>query len=493
MKKWEVEYLDDGFIAEEATIDEVMAATSVEPSRITGSPVSNIYEGLEEVTFTKESPEVPLSKDVEFYKETISNTVTMSDGRTLDKPKQTEAKVEAKVEAAEQHEAVAEPVVKRAYEMPESVMYGWLGTKARELQTPLGFAYPAILTVFAAGLQPLNNIQVRPTLYTCLIGPVHCGKSVSVDRAIKSLTYSDPETVKWTVPGSDRGLINIFGGKKKKKDEDKNNDGLPEFAKTRLLAQDELRNTISKANISGSSLPATLCSLWGQDEAGAADKTGEHVALVRLNLLGALKAEDAEDFAEVFGKESTAGLYDRFIFGVAPRGWEYTDGWDANPEVRFGKNAAIPAHCFEMVRQWRAVDPRVRGRLGELALRVAYITASANHDSKISVECMQKALEFVEWQEAIRCTYKAGMGDALDAICTNAILTTLERNPTKWIKWREVAAKKGWYRKYGASLLGRVRESLAKTGITIEETEDGDNGRPKRTGRIRLRRDTDMS
>jgi hypothetical protein len=42
--------------------------------------------------------------------------------------------------------------------------------------------------------------------------------------------------------------------------------------------------------------------LWSQDEAGAADKTGEHTAMVRLNILGALKADDAEDFAEVFGK-----------------------------------------------------------------------------------------------------------------------------------------------------------------------------------------------
>jgi hypothetical protein len=167
-----------------------------------------------------------------------------------------------------------------------------------------------MLTAFAGLISSYPN-QVRPTLYTCLIGPVHCGKSETIKRAIASLDYPDPEAVKWTVPGSDRGLINIFGGKKKKAD--KENDALPQFAKTRLLAQDELRNTIAKANIQGSSLPATLCSLWSQDEAGAADKTGEHVALVRLNLLGALKAEDAEDFAEAFGSQTTAGLYDRFI------------------------------------------------------------------------------------------------------------------------------------------------------------------------------------
>ncbi|MCX6038530.1 MAG: hypothetical protein NTW99_11700, partial [Chloroflexi bacterium] len=72
--------------------------------------------------------------------------------------------------------------------------------------------------------------------------------SETIKRAIASLDFPDPETVKWTVPGSDRGLINIFGSKKK----DKKDEAFGwETAKTRLLAQDELRNALAKACING--------------------------------------------------------------------------------------------------------------------------------------------------------------------------------------------------------------------------------------------------
>ena len=290
------------------------------------------------------------------------------------------------------------------------------------LETPLGFAYPAALTVWALQIKASPK-YTRPTLYTCLMGPVHCGKSKTIKRAIEYIHLFEADTVKWTVPGSDRGLINIFGGKKK----DDKNESLFDTPKTKLLAQDELRNTIAKAMIQGSSLPTTLCTLWGSDEAGAADKTGCHEVLIRLNLLGALKAEDPEDFAEVFGKEATAGLYDRFIYGIAPDGWKYKK-WDCpEPAKRAPKGCTIPGVIFQMLEQWRDVDTKTRGRLGEIALRIAYITSAANHDSEVTVESMRCALEFVRWQEAIRSAYKAGLGDAIDAQCTNAILSVLEK------------------------------------------------------------------
>ena len=68
------------------------------------------------------------------------------------------------------------------------------------------------------------------------------------------------------------------------------------MAPTRLLALDELRNTIARAYVQRGALPSTLCSLWELDETGAGDKTVEHAAMLQLNIPGALKA-DAEDFA----------------------------------------------------------------------------------------------------------------------------------------------------------------------------------------------------
>lgn len=140
------------------------------------------------------------------------------------------------------------------------------------------------------------------------------------------------------------------------------------------------------------------------------------------------------------------------------------------------------------MKEWREIEPIGRGRLGEIAMRVAYITSAMNHDPEVTEEAMRAALNFCAWQEWIRSNYKAGLGDSEDAKCTAAILAILEKlEPGTWIRWRELAGKKNWYRKFSARTLSSTRDALAKSGFTIEETVGDDNGAPKRTGRLRLR------
>jgi Bifunctional DNA primase/polymerase, N-terminal len=368
--------------------------------------------------------------------------------------------------------------------MPESCLYGWLGEKALALDMPLGYAYPAMVTAFCG-----HNIHqigtARPTLYTCLIGPVHSGKSVAADRAVKSLNYGREDAVNTTTPGSDRGLYAMFGVKKGA-DAEK-----CELLKTHLLVQDELRDTFGKISVQGSSLAPTLCKLWSTDEAGSADKTGEHTVHVRLSILGALKAKDATDFAKVFGSATNDGLYDRFVYGIIPKGWEYEE-WHVVPDNRRPKGTKTPKFCYEMLREWRAEGRKVgldRGRLGEIALRWALITASANHDNEITIEGMEKALLFCEWQENVRHTYKAGVSDLLDGQCMGAVLDAFERLEGKPVKFSDLAKKKNWYRDFHTSL-GRVRQVLINDGVLVEETkiELDENGkdREKKTGRIYL-------
>lgn len=375
---------------------------------------------------------------------------------------------------------------KRLEPMPESCMYGWLGNKARGLEMPLGYAYPAIMTAFAGQNITMISDMVRPTLYTCLIGPIHSGKSVAIERACRSLIYSNQDGIITDTPGSDRGLYNLFAAPKCKPGEEP-----VKILKTHLLAQDELRDTFGKISVQGSSLAPTLCKLWSQDEAGSADKTGCHHVSVRLSILGALKAKDTEDFADVFGKGANDGLYDRFVFGVIPKGWKW-EPWAPNPERRFPKGTSIPLDIFNMLREWRnanAEQDADRYRLGEIALRVALITASANHDAEVTFECMRAALEFCEWQEQIRNTYKAGESETLDAKCMAAVMDTFERLHGKSLKWSDVAKRKHWYKKYG-TILSRVKESLVRDGVLVEESiaEEDETGRlsgkRKKTGRI---------
>lgn len=360
--KWNLEYVDDGIEdMGEANVDEVLAASKVQ---VTVNDSRGGTDGGQTTDFERsigKTPEIKRLLKVAFGSAPVfdtkpeANAVIEAEQDDADEP----VLKTISSHTAEQKQQ-PEPAHQKLYEMPESCMYGWLGDVARKLETPLGFAYPAVLTKWAAQIQVFPK-HVRPTLYTCLLGSVHCGKSETIKRADAYIHLFDADAVKWTVPGSDRGLINIFGGKKQKDDKDEK--AHTETPKTRLLLQDELRNTIAKANIQGSSLPSTLCSLWSRDEAGAADKTGEHICLVRLNILGALKADDAEDFAEVFGKESTTGLYDRFVFGIASKGWKYHKWECPIPVKRAPKGCEIPGHIFQMLEEWRDVDAKTRGRL----------------------------------------------------------------------------------------------------------------------------------
>jgi hypothetical protein len=154
---------------------------------------------------------------------------------------------------------------------------------------------------------------------------------------------------------------------------------------------------------------------------------------------------------------------------------------------------SMPAYCREMVDRWLSSQPGRAGRLGEIALRVAYISCALNQDTEITVEALECALKFAEWQERIRSGYKAGLGDTLDAQCTNAVLTALEAvEPGSWVRWSDIAAKKSWYRRFSARTLSATRDALAKTGATVEEMGEDENGKPtKRTGRIRLRTEHD--
>ena len=96
-------------------------------------------------------------------------------------------------------------------DMPPDCLYGWLGEKAKELQAPLGWAYVSLMTIFAA--QGINEgaaeSEIRPTLYTCLVGRPGDGKSRVMNRARQSLVV-EPFIYKNHVPASDRGIFSMF-------------------------------------------------------------------------------------------------------------------------------------------------------------------------------------------------------------------------------------------------------------------------------------------
>ena len=64
------------------------------------------------------------------------------------------------------------------FQLPSNAMYGFLGEHAETLDGPLNWTYPALVTVYAS-TRILTPANVRPTLYTVLVGPPQDGKPTS--------------------------------------------------------------------------------------------------------------------------------------------------------------------------------------------------------------------------------------------------------------------------------------------------------------------------
>jgi hypothetical protein len=354
-------------------------------------------------------------------------------------------------------------------DFPVDCMYGKAGELATEIGVSLGIDYPAILTV-CCGLKPCDTRgNVRGTLYTANIAGIGTGKTVSMQRAVDSIMVPEGCTMR-TVTGSDRGVLKALGS----------------TGTTTVLLQDEFRNLMSKMATPGSgiSLASILCELWSSDNASASDKRGVDECDVRLSILGNLPCDTPADFTSIFGSQTTKGLADRFVLGWTRDVYDFQPV-DIKKQFIDVRPCTIPNWAFERKRDW-ALGHAGRRRLGEIALRVALITAVMNDDLELKEDCLEKALLFAEWQERIRDIYKPGMAENKEAECFEAIVWLLHQHGTGVdIHWAKTINSKGYYRRFGSTLINRVKDSMVKEGIISVEyaTEIDDHGRERQTKR----------
>lgn len=341
-------------------------------------------------------------------------------------------------------------------QIPEDAMYGNAHRLASILRCPMSYAYPAVLSVIAShGFEDVSN--VRPTLYVNLLGPVHSGKSVTRDRATRLLDIGDRLIDR--TPASDRGLYRLFASTLQE-----------DAGKSYLLSADEMRTLMSKGAIENSTLVSVLCELWSKNTAGGADKTTDHGVNLRLSLLGCTKIKDPSEFPDVFGFATAHGFYDRCIFGVRVPGedWEFMP-LDVKPVEFFPSKPVIYTDAFQQMHEWRKRSED-RDRLGELALRIAYLTSAANGDASVTDESMRAALRFMEWQEQIRTVYRPARGANEHQECVDAVIEAFERAPGKAAKWRDLVHKGNWYRQFPRSLRA-VKRLLEDEGVIVYSKE----------------------
>jgi hypothetical protein len=402
--------------------------------------------------------------------------------------------------------------VERSLGFPEDCMYGRMGEWARSLGTPLGHAYPAMLGAYSFVPDLDSMCGCRLGVYVCIVAPVGGGKNTSLVRAIQVLGLRKGLDWKVTTASSDRGLMDAIGSKTEGRGKDKKTVPGP---RKLLLRTNEMGATLKKAAIDGSVLSDMLCEVWDTGEWECRDKSGSSECDCRMSWVGGVPVDTdkPEQFAEAFGKFASRGLMSRMILGYHAGerfrhdGKEWTPTPNASETVLTGDDLYASLDKYFMWAAVRTVSPEaqrmydawgcpqdVDGRLRYNLMKVALLTASANHEGTVSPDCMAKAILFMDWQARLREVFKPS--DAIgtpEAVLGEIIMRKFRSMPKSGqrgslrsasgeIKWRRVAHDMKWAG-YGAGVLDRAIKSLVVIG-ELEwgktEKEDGslkDNNR----------------
>ena len=397
--------------------------------------------------------------------------------------------------------------------MTRDCMYGRAGEWADLIQGPDGPAYVSILAVAAS--HKIVCSGATPRIFVALLGGVRLGKSTCINRALEIVPH-EATSIKREFPASLPGLAKILYDPGK--DDPKVGD--PGYTKPHVLfALDELEPILCACQTPGSgrALEGGLRTLWGATDTGSADKRGNGKISAHINMIGPLPVENSREFEKHFGVGSRGGLHDRFIFAPFPNfRWKWNHiNWSA-PIVKTWKDTGdtievealddapmkpesdsrpapfkafiqVPHYVNDMLQDWidaapmSASDPDKqtdRSRLGEQAVRVAVITASCNGDDHVTVEGMQAALRFAEWQERVISVYQPAESDnmyakfmiAVEKACRKALK---DKPSTYYLNWRDLCNSQSFYRDYPQQVQSMksllVRDNLITPKITKDE------------------------
>jgi hypothetical protein len=304
-------------------------------------------------------------------------------------------------------------------DLPEDALDGYLGELCSRYisRAPRSYAYLAIVTVGSALVPRADGVRVN--LFTGLVGPVHSGKSQSAELAQKLLGIAPPQLLD-VMAGSAEALIRKCSDAA----------GNP-----RLFSPDELGHLLEKAQIQNASFPYILNRAFYSDCFEVLMARG-HAATFNasLSILGGLTEER---FADLFGLSTTAGLWDRFIFGACPGGFVF----DYRPfndviEHRTPKPVSIDGDVWEAKQHWLADCPELGARVAELAIRVATICASFDGRERLRAADLGPARQFADYQMRIRRILRPNAGENFEGRCALKILDYLEQFGGKFVSKR---------------------------------------------------------
>jgi hypothetical protein len=348
--------------------------------------------------------------------------------------------------------AAVEPLLLK--DIPETMLDGWLGEVCQKRlgDLPRAYAWLALLAVASAFLN--EQKAVRTNLYLGLVGPTHSGKSQGIDRAIATLGLESPQ------------LLDIFAGSAEQLVR-KCSDAA---GNPRLFHPDELGHLFKKAQIDRSSFPFILNRAFYKDKFEVLMGAKQRAEFdCRLSIVGGLVEET---FQDLFGKETVAGLYDRFLFGLCPGGFQYHfTPFRGDPERFKIEAVTIEESVWEAKHDYQTRHPKMNPRLLEVSIRTAVICAAFNGNRVLKGFQLEPAFELAEYQMNIRDILKANPGETIEGRVASKILGYLDRYAGKWVSWRILRRDTRLY-DLGPVITDRVCSVLKANG-DIEMTKIG--------------------
>jgi hypothetical protein len=340
-------------------------------------------------------------------------------------------------------------------DMPEEALDGRLGELCQRrllcYGLPRAYAYLALVTAAGALVPPSAQ---RTNLFTCLVGDVGTGKSVSINAAY--LVMGVPETIRQNMKaGSAEGLMLHLADA---------------FGDHRSVVVDELGHLLAKSRIDGASFPFVLNQAYYNTAFEMIIARGKKIPVnCQLGVIGGLVSNA---FGESFSSATTLGLHDRFVFGRCPEPWEFN--WrplDSRSEVTEPCRVEIADDVWEARDSWK-----LPGRVTENALRVAVIAAAFSGRLVLQAKHLAPARAFAEYQKRVRQVLRPNPGENPDAICAFQILNALPE--AGWMEHRELY-RKIHGDKFGPGVFRKAVENLTFTG-DIEADKSGRKARYRR-------------
>lgn len=340
-------------------------------------------------------------------------------------------------------------------DMPESVLDGRLGELCSRLMLgrfPVAYAWPALVTV-ASALVPRHGDKQRLNLYTALAGPVGSGKTQAIDAAQQLLGVEAP-TLMAVMAGSAESLMRYMN--------DSN-------GATRLFSPDELSHLLEKAGIQNASFASVLSRAFYHTRFTILMQQKVRAEFnASLSILGGIVDERFED---LFSRATTGGLYDRFLFGACPGGFEFEYFPFDETAVSLSVDSVFVApDVWAEKSSWQrkengALEPRVI----EIALRVAIVCAAASGKTLLTVDDLAPARALADYETRIRRMLKPNEGENLEAKVALKIMAYLDRYEGGYVTRRQLLHDVGAYR-YGPSVAKRALDVMYANG-DIEVTE----------------------